>query len=56
MQKRRKFTAAFQAQVVLEVLTGVQSAAQVCQEHQIKDSLLSRWKQEFLEHAPQVFD
>lgn len=56
MNQRRKFTPDFKAQAVLAVLTGVQSTAQVCQEYEIKDSLLSRWKQEFLTYAAQVFD
>lgn len=56
MSKRRKFTAEFKAQAALEVLTGTKSAAQVCQEHRIKDSVLSRWKQELIERAPQVFE
>lgn len=49
MPKRRRFTAEFKAQVVLEVLTGVKSAAQVCREHAIKDTVLSRWKQELFD-------
>ena len=56
MSKRRKFTAEFKAQAVLEVLTGAKSAAQVCQEHGIKASVLSRWKQELIERAPQAFE
>jgi transposase-like protein len=56
MRRRRKFSPDFKAQVVLEVLTGVKNAAQACQEYGIKDALLSRWKQEFLTHAAQVFD
>ncbi|MCZ7574086.1 MAG: transposase [Ardenticatenaceae bacterium] len=52
MPKRRSFSAEFKAQVVLEVLTGVKSAAQVCREHAIKESVLSRWKQEFIERSP----
>ena len=55
MAKRRTFSAEFKAQVVLEVLTGVKSGAQVCREHRIKDSVLSRWKQEFVERSPQLF-
>ena len=55
MKKQRKFTAEYKAQVVLEVLTGVKSAAQVCREYQLNDSTLSRWKQEFVEHAAEVF-
>ena len=43
-------------QIVLEVLTGAKSGAQICREHQIKDSVLSRWKQEFIERAPQLFE
>ena len=55
MTKRRAFSPEFKAQVVLEVLTGAKSGAQVCREHQSKDSVLSRWKQEFIERAPQLF-
>lgn len=56
MRKRRKFSGQFKAQVVLEVLTGVKSAAQVCREHDIKETVLSRWKQEFMERAPELFE
>ena len=56
MAKRRTFSPQFKAQTVLEVLIGAKSGAQVCREHQIKDSVLSRWKQEFIERAPQLFE
>ena len=56
MTKRRTFSAKFKAQVVLEVLTGVKTSAQVCREHQIKESVLSRWKQGFIERAPELFE
>lgn len=55
MKKRRTFSAQFKAQVVLEVLSGAKSAAQVCREHSLKDTLLARWKQEFIERAPELF-
>jgi transposase len=55
MRKQRTFTPEFKAQVVLEVLTGVKSAAGACREYQLNDSTLSRWRQEFLEHAAEVF-
>jgi transposase len=32
------------------------SLAQASREHGIKDSVLSRWKQEFLERSPKVFE
>jgi transposase len=55
MPKHRSFTPEFKAQVVLEVLSGARSAAEVCREHQLKDSLFHCWKDEFLKQAPKVF-
>ncbi len=55
MAKRRKFASDFKAQVVLEVLSGVKTTAQVCQEHRLKVSLLSHRKREFIERAPELF-
>ncbi len=56
MVKRRRFTSEFKAQVVLEMLTAQKSAAQASREDGIKDSVLSRWKQEFIERSPQLFE
>ena len=56
MSKRRKFSPAFKSQVVLEVLTGTKTAAQICREYSLKDSVLSRWKRDFIERAPQLFE
>ena len=54
--KQRKFTPDFKARVVLEMLTEQKSAAQVSREYGIKDSVLSRWKQEFIERSPMLFE
>jgi len=54
MSKRRRFSGQFKAQVVLEVLTGVKRAAHVCREHDIKETVFDRWKQEFIERAPEL--
>jgi transposase-like protein len=56
MAKRRTFTAEFKTQVVLEVISGVKSSAEICREHNLKPQLLSRWKAEFLDNAPKVFE
>jgi len=56
MTGRRKFTAEFKAKVVLELISGEKGLMQASREYAIKDSVLSRWKQEFLERAPQVFE
>jgi transposase-like protein len=55
MSKFREFSPEFKVQVVLDMLTSTHTASEICRQHQIKDSLLYRWRQEFLERAPQVF-
>jgi len=52
---RRSFTPEFKAEVVLQYLSGQKSAAEICREHGLKDSLFYRWKDEFLAGAAQVF-
>ena len=54
-RKRRKFSPEFKVRVVLELLTGEKGLMEASREYQVKDSVLSRWRQEFLERAPQVF-
>jgi transposase len=56
MQKHRSFKPAFKARVVLQLLTGEKSAAQICREHKLSEQLLSNWKKQFLENAGIVFD
>ena len=56
MAARRKFSAEFKARVVLELLTGEKGLSQASREYEIKDSVLSRWRQEFLERSPQLFE
>ena len=55
MATRRMFTPAFKVRVVLEELTGVKSAAELCREHQLKPQLLSYWKAQLVERAPELF-
>lgn len=52
---RRTFTPEFKAKVVLDVLTGSTTLAEVCRKHQISPSLLALWKATFLERLPAVF-
>jgi transposase-like protein len=52
---RRTFTAEFKTRVVLELLSGEKGLMEASREYGIKDSVLSRWKQEFVAHAQQVF-
>jgi transposase len=56
MAQRRRFTGEFKAQVVIELLSGAKSAAELCRQHQLSPQLLGQWKSELLERAPQVFE
>jgi len=56
MTNRKTYTAEFKAGIVLEILTEQKSIAQASREYGIKDSVISRWKQEFIERSPQVFE
>lgn len=53
---RRTFTAEFKTRVVLELLSGDKGLMQASRDYGIKDTVLSRWKQEFLAHAQEVFE
>lgn len=55
-KQRRQFSAGFKVRVVLEMISGEKGLMQASREYGIKDTVLSRWKQEFLERSPQVFE
>jgi len=46
MAKHRTFNPEFKARVVLQVLTGTKTAAQVCRQHQLSEQLLASWKKQ----------
>src|SRR5258708_39443745 len=52
---RRTFTPEFKAEVVLVLLRGEQSHAELCRHHQLSPNLLSLWKQTFLDRLTLVF-
>lgn len=56
MAKHRKFTPEYKARIVLEILTERKSLAQASREQGLKDSVLSRWKKEFIERSPMLFE
>ena len=56
MAKRRKFTSAFKTELVLAVLSGATSQAELCRRHNLNEDQLSKWKQQFLEKAPTLFE
>ena len=56
MAKRRRFTPEFKAELVLEVLSGATTQAEVCRRHNLNENQLSQWKRQLLENAPMLFD
>ena len=55
MAKRRRFTAKFKAEVVLEALTGDSSEAKLCRRHNLSEQQLSKWKQQAIENFASLF-
>ncbi len=55
-RKRRSFSAEFKAKAVLELITGKKGLAEASREYSLKDTVLSRWKQEFLLNATHLFE
>jgi transposase len=55
MAQRRRFTAKFKTQVVLDLLTGRKRMAHICREHNLKEQVVMRWRAVFLERAEFLF-
>lgn len=56
MAPRRQFSSEFKSKLILEVVSGRRTAADVCREYQLKDDMFSRWKAQFLANAPKLFE
>ena len=56
MSKRRKFSPQFKSQVVLQLLSGEKSMAEVCREYQLTAQMVGNWKQQFLAGATRAFE
>jgi len=53
---RRNFSPQFKAQVVLDVLSGTITQAEICRQHNIKPQLLTNWKTTVLEGLASLFE
>jgi transposase len=52
---RRSFSPEFKARVVLELLSGTASQAELCRRHNVTTQLLGHWKATVLEGLPALF-
>jgi transposase-like protein len=50
-RKYRKFSAQQKSELVLASLRGQRSIAELCREHEISETLLRRWREQFLAPA-----
>jgi transposase len=55
MNKRTQYPPEFKTKVVLEVLAEEQTVSQIAAKYSVTPVLISRWKKEFLERAPEIF-
>ena len=53
---RRKFSGSFKAQVAIEALKERESLAELSKRFDIHPQVISKWKQEFLERASEIFE
>lgn len=53
--KRKRYTSAFKAQIVLEILKEEKSLSQLSSEHGIHVNQLRQWKKQAIDHLPQAF-
>ena len=53
---RRRFSPEFKTQVVLEVISGAKTQAEIARQHQIKPDIIARWRRQFLLNAASLFE
>jgi len=53
---RRQYTAEFKAKLVLEVLSGEKTPSELCRTHKLNPNVLARWRKEFVQQAPSLFE
>ena len=55
-KSRRKFTSAFKAMVAIEALRERETLAELSKRFEVHPNIISKWKQEFVEHSAGVFE
>ena len=54
--KRRKFTAAFKAQVAIEALKERKTLAELSKQFEVHPNMITAWKKDFVERSSVVFE
>jgi transposase len=55
VKRYRQFSGEFKFGVVMQLLTREKTISELCREHQLKDSLVYRWRDELLARGAQVY-
>src|SRR5437016_6270880 len=56
VRNQRQFSAQFKFETVMDTVRGEKAIAHICREREVTDSLVYKWRQEFLEKAPGLFE
>jgi len=54
--KRRKFTAAFKAEVAIAALKERESLAELSKRYEVHPNMISKWKKEFIDRSSEIFE
>ncbi len=54
--KRRKFSSTFKAKVAIAALKERETLAELAVRFEVHSNMISKWKQEFLERSPEIFE
>ncbi len=54
-RKRRKYSAEFKAKVALEAIKDEETVQQLASRYGVHPAMITRWKRELVENAPEVF-
>lgn len=54
--KRRKFSSVFKAKVAISALKERETLAEISKRFEVSPSMVSKWKQEFLDRSGEIFE
>lgn len=55
-KSRRRFSAAFKAEVAVEALKERETLSELSVRYQVHSNMIKRWKQEFLDRSAEIFE